>query len=130
MQFLTIGRGEASTTPIEEEKMAGKFEIYKDKSGGFRFRLKAANGQAILASESYKSKTSCNNGIASVQKNCGNPDAFVKKQTPSGKFRFNLVATNGQVIGTSQNYASESGCNNGMKSVGRSAPGAAVDDQT
>ena len=110
--------------------MAGKFELYKDKSGSFRFRLKAANGQAILASEGYKSKASCNNGIASVQKNCGNPDLFVKKQTASGKFRFNLMATNGQVIGTSQNYASESGCNNGMKSVANSAPGATVDDQT
>lgn len=110
--------------------MAGKFECYKDKAGEFRFRLKASNGQAILSSEGYKAKASCNNGIASVQKNCGNPDAFVKKQTPSGKFRFSLVATNGQVIGTSQNYASESGCNNGMKSVANSAPGAAIDDQT
>ncbi|MCW8927037.1 MAG: YegP family protein [Xanthomonadales bacterium] len=110
--------------------MAGKFELYKDKSGDFRFRLLAANGQAILASEGYKSKASCNNGIASVQKNCGNPDMFVKKQTAGGKFRFNLVAANSQVIGTSQNYASESGCNNGMKSVANSAPGAAIDDQT
>lgn len=110
--------------------MAGKFEIYKDKAGEFRFRLKAANGQAILASEGYKGKPSCKNGIASVQKNCSNPDLFVKKQTATGKFRFSLMATNGQVIGTSQNYASESGCNNGMKSVARSAPGAAIDDQT
>lgn len=110
--------------------MAGKFECYKDKAGEFRFRLKASNGQTILSSEGYKAKASCNNGIASVQKNCGNPDLFVKKQTPSGKFRFSLVATNGQIIGTSQNYASESGCNNGMKSVANSAPGAAIDDQT
>ena len=48
----------------------------------------------------------------------------------AGKFRFNLMATNGHVIGTSQNYASESGCNNGMKSVANSAPGATIDDQT
>ena len=110
--------------------MAGKFECYKDKAGEFRFRLKASNGQAILASEGYKAKASCNNGIASVQKNCSNPDLFVKKQTASGKFRFSLMATNGQVIGTSQNYASESGCDNGMKSVANSAPGATIDDQT
>ena len=42
--------------------MAGKFEIYKDKKGEFRFRLKAGNGQIILASEGYKAKTSCKNG--------------------------------------------------------------------
>ena len=38
--------------------MAGKFEIYEDKSGEFRFRLKASNGQIILASEGYKAKKS------------------------------------------------------------------------
>ena len=110
--------------------MAGKFECYKGKAGGYRFRLKASNGQTILSSEGYKTKASCTNGIKSVQKNCADPDRFVKKQTGSGKFRFNLTASNGQVIGTSQNYSSESGCNNGMKSVANSAPGATTDDQT
>ncbi len=61
--------------------MAGKFECYKNKAGAFRFRLKAAKGQAILASEGYKAKASCLNGITSVQKNCSNPDLFVKKET-------------------------------------------------
>jgi len=110
--------------------MAGKFECYKDKAGEFRFRLKAANGQTILSSEGYKAKASCSAGIAAVKKNCSNPKRFVKKQTASGKFVFSLTATNGQVIGTSQTYASESGCNNGMKSVANSAPGASVDDQS
>ena len=49
--------------------MAGKFEIYKDKAGEFRFRLKAGNGQIILASEGYKAKAGCTNGIESVRKN-------------------------------------------------------------
>jgi len=110
--------------------MAGKFECYKDKAGEFRFRLKAGNGETILSSEGYKSKASCTNGIQSVQKNCLDDNCFEKKTTASGKFRFNLKSTNGQVIGTSQNYSSESGCNNGMKSVANSAPGASVDDQT
>ena len=47
--------------------MAGKFECYKDKAGEFRFRLKAGNGETILASEGYSSKAGCENGIASVQ---------------------------------------------------------------
>lgn len=46
-----------------------KFEIYKDKGGEFRFRLKAKNGENIAASEGYVSKTSCKNGIESVRKN-------------------------------------------------------------
>ncbi|MBQ8826023.1 MAG: YegP family protein [Oscillospiraceae bacterium] len=46
-----------------------KFEIYKDKAGEFRFRLKARNGEPVLASEGYVSKDGCKNGIASVRKN-------------------------------------------------------------
>ena len=59
--------------------MAGKFECYKDNAGEFRFRLKAGNGENILASEGYKSKEACANGIASVQKNCTNADRFEKR---------------------------------------------------
>lgn len=46
-----------------------KFEIYTDKAGEFRFRLKATNGQVIAVSEGYKALASCENGIASVKKN-------------------------------------------------------------
>ncbi len=49
--------------------MSGNFEVYKDNAGEFRFRLKASNGQNILASEGYKAKSSCMNGIESVKKN-------------------------------------------------------------
>ena len=106
--------------------MAGKFECYKDKAGEFRFRLKAGNGETILSSEGYKQKASCDNGIESVRKNCQDDNCFEKKETSSGMFRFNLKSTNGQVIGTSQNYKTESGCDNGIDSVKRNAPDAAV----
>ena len=46
-----------------------KFEIYLDKAGEYRFRLKARNGEPIAASEGYKSKSGCKNGIESVRKN-------------------------------------------------------------
>jgi uncharacterized protein YegP (UPF0339 family) len=49
--------------------MAGKFELYKDKSGNWRFRLKAGNGQVIAVGEAYESKAAAQNGIESVQKN-------------------------------------------------------------
>ena len=46
-----------------------KFEVYTDKAGEFRFRLKALNGQVIAVSEGYKAIASCMNGIESVKKN-------------------------------------------------------------
>ena len=49
-----------------------KFEIYSDKAGEFRFRLKARNGQIIAVSEGYTSKANCKNGIESVKKNSVN----------------------------------------------------------
>jgi uncharacterized protein len=49
--------------------MAGKFELYQDKSGSYRFRLKASNGQVIAVGEAYESKRAAQDGIASVQKN-------------------------------------------------------------
>lgn len=55
--------------------MAGKFEIYKDKAGKFRFRLKAGNGEVIAVGEAYESKASCLNGIESIRKNA--PDAVI-----------------------------------------------------
>ena len=55
--------------------MSGKFEVYKDKSDQYRFRLKASNGQTIAVGEAYTTKAACLNGIASIKKNA--PDADV-----------------------------------------------------
>ena len=102
------------------------FEIYTDKAGEFRFRLKAKNGQNILASEGYKQKASCENGIESVRKNSQDDSKFELKEGASGKWTFNLKATNGQIIGTSQAYETESGAKNGILSVKTNAPDAVV----
>ena len=66
----------APTAAVEDQTVEGyavqknpKFEVYKDKAGEFRFRLKATNGQIIATSEGYKTMKSCKNGIASVKKN-------------------------------------------------------------
>ena len=56
-----------------------KFEVYADKGGEFRFRLKATNGQIIAVSEGYTSKSSCMNGIESVRKNAADADIKVKE---------------------------------------------------
>lgn len=60
---------EDQTVSASETKTNPKFEIFKDKSGEFRFRLKAKNGQIIAASEGYVKKDSCKNGIESVRRN-------------------------------------------------------------
>ena len=46
-----------------------KFELYRDKAGEYRFRLKATNGQVIAVSEGYGTKVNCGKGIQSVKKN-------------------------------------------------------------
>lgn len=60
------------------EEKHPKFEVYKDKAGEFRFRLKATNGQIIATGEGYKALAGCMNGIESIKKNA--PDAEVVKQ--------------------------------------------------
>jgi len=101
-----------------------KFEIYNDKSGEFRFRLKADNGQNILASEGYTTKTNCLNGIESVRENSQGDFNFQHLESKNGNHYFNLKASNGQVIGTSQMYTSNSGVETGIDSVKKNAPSA------
>ena len=55
-----------------------KFEVYTDKAGEFRFRLKARNGEIIATGEGYKAKASCLNGVESIRKNA--PEAAVVKE--------------------------------------------------
>lgn len=110
--------------------MSGKFEIYKDKAGEFRFRLKAGNGQIILASEGYKDRSGVNNGVDSVKKNATDSERFAKKESSSGKPYFVLRAGNNQVIGNSEMYESDEACDNGIASVMSNAPDATIDDQT
>jgi uncharacterized protein YegP (UPF0339 family) len=108
--------------------MAAKFEIYQDASSQYRFRLKAGNGENILGSEAYTGKDGCKNGIASVQKNSGDEGRYEMLTAKNGKSYFNLKAKNGQVIGTSQMYASESGAKNGVASVMKNGSTTNVDD--
>ncbi len=106
----------------------GKFEIKKDKSGQHRFNLKAGNGQVILTSEAYSSKSACENGIASVQKNCADDGKFDRRTAKDGSPFFNLKASNGQVIGSSEMYSNTAAMENGIASVKKNAPGASIVD--
>ena len=100
----------------------GKFVIKKGKNNQFYFNLKASNGEIILASEGYTTKTGCKKGIASVQVNATLEERFVKLTAKNGKPYFNLKARNSQVIGKSEMYESEKASQNGINSVMKNAP--------
>ncbi|MFT0713621.1 YegP family protein [Flagellimonas lutimaris] len=106
----------------------GKFEIKTDKAGKFRFNLKAGNGQVILSSQGYSSKDGCENGIESVKKHSQDDGNFERNTAKDGSPFFNLKASNGQVIGNSEMYSSESAMENGIASVKKNAPGASVEE--
>lgn len=118
----------------------GKFVISQAKTG-VKFNLKAGNGEIIATSQVYKDEEYCRKGIASVKKNA--PIAEVEDQTAegyarvkhpkfeiykdaAGEFRFRLKATNGQIIATGEGYKALAGCKNGIASIKRNAPEAAI----
>jgi len=119
----------SANQPLKQTIM-GKFEIKSRKNGEFQFNLKATNGQVILTSEGYRTKSACLNGIESVKKNCKTEKRFEKKVATNGKPFFNLKATNGEIIGSSQMYANPTTMKNGIASVMKNAPDAKIVDLT
>ncbi|MNR02638.1 hypothetical protein D3C85_1184950 [compost metagenome] len=108
----------------------GKFVITKRTNGEFQFNLTANNGQTILSSEGYTTKPNCEKGIESVKRNSQDDSKFDRKISSNSKPYFNLKASNGQIIGTSQMYESEASRDNGIASVKSNAPEATIDDKT
>ena len=106
--------------------MAGKFELNTTSNGKFFFNLKAANGQIILSSQMYDSKSGAQNGIASVQKNAGDDARYERLHATNGDPYFVLKAGNGEVIGRSETYSSTAAMENGIESVKTNAPGAQI----
>ncbi len=118
----------------------GKFVLKRTKTG-FKFDLKATNGQVIATSEVYQGVFACRNGIKSVITNA--PIAAVEDQTEegfqtiknpkfemytdkAGEFRFRLKAKNGQIIATSEGYTAKASCENGIESVKKNAVDAEI----
>ena len=113
----------------------GKFVI-KETNTGYKFDLKASNGETVATSEVYTTLQACENGVESVIKNA--PIANVEDQTAegyetakhpkfevyedkAGEFRFRLKAVNGQVIAVSEGYNAKASCMNGIESVRKNA---------
>ena len=82
-----IASVEDQTVENFENKTNPKFEVFADKAGEFRFRLKARNGEIIAVGEGYKAKKSCLNGIESIKKNA--PDAEVVEKLDDNKDAMN-----------------------------------------
>ena len=118
----------------------GKF-VVRATNTGFKFDLKAGNGEVIATSEIYASLASCKKGVNSVIRNA--PVAGVENQTvegfetvkhpkfeiyqdKAGEFRFRLKATNGQVIAVSEGYKAKASCENGIASVKKNAVDAPI----
>ncbi len=120
----------------------GKFVIRKTNTG-FKFDLKAQNGEVIATSEVYETLTSARNGVQSVMNNA--PVANVEDQTvedyekqkhpkfemytdKAGEYRFRLKAKNGEVIAVSEGYKAKASCENGIASVKKNAEDAKIEE--
>ncbi len=117
----------------------GKFVVRQTKTG-FKFDLKATNGEVIATSEVYTTEAACLKGAESV-KNCAptanfhdltGEEAEVKHpkfelyEDNAGEFRFRLKARNGEIIATSEGYKAKKTCENGIESVRKNAAEAEV----
>ena len=119
----------------------GKFVVKATKIG-FVFNLKAGNGEVIATSEVYTTEAACMKGVESVRKNAA--EAKLEDQTvaevaavtnpkfemytdKAGEFRFRLKTRNGEIIAVSEGYKAKASCLNGIDSVRRNAPDAAVE---
>ena len=118
----------------------GKFVI-KPTAKGFKFNLKAGNGEIIVTSQVYASLKTCKAGCESVRRNstiANLEDQTVEGYTPvkhpkfevyldkAGEYRFRLKASNGENICSSEGYKAKPSCLNGIESIRRNAPEAEV----
>src|SRR5262249_40141895 len=110
MGIMACGGDSESGTNDEQnltESAAGKFETFKGADGKYYFQLLAANGEKVLQSQGYSSSSSAKKGIDSVRANGIDGVNYDVLQAQDGQYYFNLVASNGKIIGTSELYVSE-----------------------
>ena len=107
-----------------------KYQVFKStKNSQFYFRLKAINGQTILASEGYVAKQGCLNGIESVRTHSPY-DSNYSRNDSFQNYTFNLKANNNEIIGRSENYTTSAARENGIEAVKRDGPNSPVEDLT
>jgi uncharacterized protein len=94
-----------------------KFEILAGKDGKIRFQLKAANGEAILAGRNFATKPEAIHGIASVMRYGALESCFVRRESLSGQFFFQIKSPSGRLLGWSEFYHSRQGRETGIAAV-------------
>ena len=110
--------------------MSAKFEIFLGSNRQYYFRLKAPNGEKILASEAYTTKANCQNGIQSVRAHAPHESYYKRLTSTNYLYYFTLNASNGQVIGTSETYTTTQARDAGITAVKAYAPTAPIVDLT
>ena len=110
--------------------MSAKFEIFLGTNRQYYFRLKASNGEKILASEGYTTKANCQNGIQSVKIHSPYDNYYKKLISTNYQYYFTLTASNNQVIGVSETYTTTQSRDAGITAVKAYAPTAPVVDLT
>ena len=108
--------------------MQASFEIKRATDGKFVFNLKATNGQVVLTSQTYETKVSAVDGIASVKQNARADENYEERIGDDGHPYFVLYAANRQVIGRSQMYSSRDAMQKGIASVKETARNAGIVD--
>src|SRR5690606_28159104 len=93
------------------------FETFEGLDGKHYFNLMAANGQNVLRSQGYTRLASAESGIASVLANGADKRNFEVNEASNGDYYFNLRARNGEIIGTSQLYATKYNAERGAVAV-------------
>jgi uncharacterized protein YegP (UPF0339 family) len=109
--------------------MPAAFLLRKASDGQFYFTLTADNNEPILTSETYRAKSSAQQGIEAVRASAAVEARFQRKTSGDGKPFFVLLAANGEPIGKSEMYSSASAMEKGIEAVRRHAPAAPVRDQ-
>ncbi len=110
--------------------MSAKYEIFLGTDRQYYFRLKAPNGEKILASEGYTTKANCQNGIQSVKTNSPYDANYKKLTSINSQYYFTLHASNGQVVGKSEMYTSAQARDGGIAAVKAYGPSAPTVDLT
>lgn len=113
-----------------KQRPMGSFELYKDRAGKFRFRLKAGDGEIILVSESYTQRAAAESGIELVRSNAYVYERYERTKTADGGYMFKLKATNGQVVGASEVYSSAAARDSSIELVKTNAPEATIENLT
>lgn len=101
---------------LEGNDSGARVEVL-ESTAGFRFNVRAQNGQVVLSSETYTTKAAAWNGAFAVQAASLNAAAFTVKTSTDNRFYFTLTADNGQIVGVSQMYTTKAAAQSGIASV-------------